>query len=114
MNRHLSVFENDEIDLTRNDWKVNRYLPTPVLEARTCHAFANCSNKVRRCCNISFGIKRRHLPSSLGLPIRFFHEAVPLDKLEYRSIAVRGSACGEMGAPELGHGYGDKGKSNMI
>jgi hypothetical protein len=30
MNRHLSVFEIDEIDPTRNDWKGYRYLPTPV------------------------------------------------------------------------------------
>jgi hypothetical protein len=105
MNRHLSVFEHDDIDLTKSDCKVYRYLPTTdsYFEARTCHAFTKCSNKVRRCCHISFWIKRRHLPSSLGLPIRFFHDAEPLDKLEYRSIAVRGSACGEMGAPELGH-----------
>lgn len=50
----------------------------------------------------ALGIKRRHLPSSLGLPIRFFHEAVHSVKLKYRAIAVRGSVRGEIGAPELG------------
>ena len=74
-----------------------------LLEARSCHAFAKRPNKIRRCCQTSFTIKRRHSPSSLGRPIRFFHEPATLDKLEYRSIAVRGSVRGEMGAPELGN-----------